>query len=64
MKMKQEYRFLVTSDLSWRHEDIIRTFTLRWLIEVFIEDWKQHEGWNRMVELNCLICYLKLLIYG
>ena len=49
-KNEDEYRFLVASDLSWRHEDIIRTFTLRWLIEVFIEDWKQHEGWNRMTK--------------
>ena len=47
---EKDYRFLVASDLSWHHEEIIRTFTLRWLIEVFIEDWKQHEGWNRLAK--------------
>ncbi|MES2637786.1 MAG: transposase [Pseudomonadota bacterium] len=45
-----EYRFLVASNLSWRHTDIVRTYTLRWLIEVFIEDWKQHGGWNQLTK--------------
>ena len=47
---EKEYRFLVASDMTWHHEDILRTFSLRWLIEVFIEDWKQHEGWNRLAK--------------
>ena len=33
-----EYRYLFASDLSWRTEDILRTYTLRWLIEVFFQD--------------------------
>lgn len=45
-----EYRFLVASNLSWRQTDIVRTYTLRWLIEVFIEDWKQHGGWNQLTK--------------
>lgn len=45
-----EYRFLVATNLSWRYIDIIRTYSLRWLIEVFIEDWKQHGGWNEMTK--------------
>ena len=42
-----DYRYLVATDVSWRHQDIARLHTLRWLIEVFFEDWKLHEGWCR-----------------
>ena len=45
-----EYRFLVASDLSWRHQDIARHYTLRWLVEVFIQDWKGFGGWNRLAK--------------
>jgi hypothetical protein len=45
-----KYRFLVASDLSWRHQDIARHYTLRWLVEVFIQDWKSFEGWNRLAK--------------
>jgi len=45
---EKEPRFLVASDASWRPEDIIRYYALRWLVEVFIEDWKQHEGWGNL----------------
>ncbi len=45
-----EYRFLVASDLSWRHQDIARHYTLRWLVEVFIQDWKGFDGWNRLAK--------------
>ena len=41
-----DYRYLVATDVSWRHQDIARFHTLRWLIEVFFEDWKLHEGWS------------------
>ena len=44
------YRFLVASDLSWRHQDITRLYTLRWLVEVFIMDWKQRAGWHRLAK--------------
>lgn len=43
-----EYRYLVASDLTWRTEDIVQAFTLRWLIEVFFEDWKGYEGWSAL----------------
>jgi hypothetical protein len=43
-----EYRFIVARDLTWRHMDILRTYTLRWLVEVFIADWKAHGGWNKL----------------
>jgi hypothetical protein len=47
---EKEYRFLVASNLSWRHGDVARMYTLRWLIEVFIEDWKGHGGWNQLTK--------------
>lgn len=45
-----EYRFLVASDLSWRYIDIAKHYTLRWLVEVFIQDWKSYEGWNQLAK--------------
>ena len=46
-KDEKNYRYLVTTDMSWRTEDIIRAYTLRWLVEVFFEDWKLYEGWGQ-----------------
>ena len=37
-------RYLIASDLSWRTLDVVQGHTLRWLVEVFIQDWKSHEG--------------------
>ncbi len=45
---EDEYRYLVASNLSWRHMDIARLYSLRWLVEVFIQDWKKCSGWNRL----------------
>jgi hypothetical protein len=45
---EEEYLYLVASDLSWRHGDIARMYTLKWLVEVFIQDWKAHCGWNKL----------------
>jgi len=42
-----EYRYLVATDLSWRTIDIIQAYSLRWLVEVFFEDWKLYEGWGQ-----------------
>ena len=42
-----EYRYIVATDLSWRTIDVVQAYTLRWLIEVFFEDWKLYEGWGR-----------------
>jgi hypothetical protein len=47
---ESEYRYLVASDLSWRTEDIVQAFTLRWLVEVFIQDWKGYEGWGALTK--------------
>jgi len=40
-----DYRFIVATDLTWRHKDVTQCYSLRWLVEVFIEDWKGHNGW-------------------
>ena len=34
--------------MSWHHADIARFYSLRWLVEVFIQDWKAHGGWNKL----------------
>ncbi len=47
---EKQYRYLVATDLSWRHQDIARLYSLRWLVEVFIQDWKCHGGWNRLTK--------------
>ncbi len=44
---ESEYRYLVATDMTWRTIDIIQAYTLRWLVEVFFEDWKLYEGWGR-----------------
>ena len=45
-----EARYLVATELSWRTLDIVQTYTLRWLIEVFLEDWKLNEGWGQQAK--------------
>ena len=47
---ESEYRYLVASDLTWCTNDVATTWTLRWLIEVFFEDWKGNEGWGTMAK--------------
>uniref|UniRef100_UPI00260B01A7 transposase n=1 Tax=Desulfobacula sp. TaxID=2593537 RepID=UPI00260B01A7 len=47
---EKNYRYIVASDLSWRTQDIIEAYTLRWLVEFFFEDWKGHEGWGRLTK--------------
>lgn len=39
-------RYLIATHLSWRTLDIVKAYTLRWLVEVVIEDLKVHEGWG------------------
>ncbi len=47
---EQEYRYLVASDMSWRTIDIVQGYTLRWLAEVFFEDWKLYQGWGQLTK--------------
>lgn len=43
-----EPRFIIAADSSWRPKDILMYYSRRWLVEVFFEDWKQHEGWANL----------------
>jgi DDE superfamily endonuclease len=47
---EETYRYLIASDLSWRTLDIVQAHTLRWLVEVFVQDWKSHEGWSQLTK--------------
>ena len=41
-------RDLIASDLSWRTLDMVPGQTLRWLVEVLMQDWKSSEGWSQL----------------
>jgi hypothetical protein len=47
---EEEYRYLMASDLTWRLTDIAAAYTIRWLVEVFIQDWKSYEGWCNLAK--------------
>ena len=47
---EETYRDLIASDLSWRTLDIVQGHSLRWLVEVFIQDWKSYEGWSQLTK--------------
>ena len=47
---EETYRYLIASDLSWRTLDIVQGHTLRWLVEVCIQDWKSYEGWSQLTK--------------
>jgi hypothetical protein len=44
---EEKYRYLVASDLSWRTDDIMKAYTIRWLVETVIEDLKVYGGWGK-----------------
>jgi len=44
---EEDYRYLVATEISWRTKDIIQAYSLRWLVDVFFEDWKLYEGWGK-----------------
>jgi hypothetical protein len=47
---EETYRYLIASDLSWRTLDSGQGHTLRWLVEVFIQDWKSYERWSPLTK--------------
>jgi hypothetical protein len=49
-KDEKEFRYMVATDMSWRIQDILQAYSLRWLVEVFIQDWKSYEGWSSMAK--------------
>jgi hypothetical protein len=40
----------MASDLTWRTLDIVQGHSLRWLVEVFVQDWKGYEGWAQLTK--------------
>jgi hypothetical protein len=44
---EEQFRYLAATDLTWRSLDVIKQYSLRWLIEVFNQDWKMYCGWGR-----------------
>lgn len=64
---EKEFRYIIASDLTWRDVDIVQAYTLRWLVEVFFQDWKSYEAWNNLakqqgVEGSCRCVILSLLL--
>ena len=49
---EEEYRYIFGTDLAWRMKDIVQVYTLRWLVEVFFQDWKGNEGWGELKLLD------------
>ncbi|MEZ4524461.1 MAG: transposase [Desulfobacterales bacterium] len=45
---EDDCRYIAASDMSWRTQDIAEAYTLRRFAEVFIQDWKSHEGWGKL----------------
>lgn len=45
---ESEYRYLIANDTTWFDIDVIKAYAFRWLVEVFIQDWKSHEGWDQL----------------
>jgi hypothetical protein len=45
-----EYRYLLATNLSWNMNRIMEIFSLRWLIEVFFEDWSCYSGFCNLAK--------------
>lgn len=41
---EKDYRYLLATNLSWNMKEVIEAFSIRWLIEVFFEDWSGYHG--------------------
>jgi hypothetical protein len=46
----ETYRDLMASDLSGRTREMVQGHTLRWLVEVFMQDWKSYDGWSPLTQ--------------
>ena len=40
----------MASDLTWCTLDMVQGHTLRWLVEVVVQDWKSHAGWSQLTK--------------
>ncbi len=41
---EKDYRYLMATNLSWNMKEVMQTFSIRWLIEVFFADWSGYHG--------------------
>ena len=48
--MKEENNSVVASDLTWRLTDIAVAYAMRWLVEVFIQDWQSYAWWCQLAK--------------
>ena len=44
------YRYIVAQNMTWRVQDVLECFSIRWLVEVFFQDWKMYEGWGQLTK--------------
>ena len=47
---QNDFRYIIASDMTWQYIDVIQAYTLRWLIEVFFQDWKTYEAWSNLAK--------------
>ena len=40
----------MASDLAWHTLAMVQGPTLRWLVEVFVQDWQSYEGWAQLTK--------------
>jgi len=45
-----DYRYIIAQNMTWRVKDVLECFSLRWLVEVFFQDWKMYEGWGQLTK--------------
>ena len=44
------YRYIIAQNMTWRVEDVLEQYSLRWLVEVFNQDWKMYEAWGQLTK--------------
>lgn len=49
-KGADKVRYLFATDMTWQVSQVIALYSLRWLVEVFIQDWKQYEGFGQLAK--------------
>ncbi len=47
---EENFRYIIARDMSWRVIDLLHAYTLRWFVEVFIQDWKGVGGWANLTK--------------
>lgn len=47
---EKTYRYIIAQNMTWRVQDVLECNSLRWLIEVFNQDWKMYEAWGQLTK--------------